>query len=211
MNYFFKTIVCIAITDASFIIAFHLSRILNLRYAPIVASRILNVHSDIRQLASSALLNTFVNQTSQDNRTQECFYGECYYCNEYDLICADQNGFLEGALILMLPLHFKLQKLRNPWQRTYKKNVKAKWENDAHYCLSVQKVTPNQQRLLDYVDVAIFDYLIGNADRHHYEVFKDVPNSALLLIGVFFGFLKFNNCNLILYRQWQKLWEPYSR
>lgn len=153
-----------------------------------MASRILNLRSDIRQLASPALLNTFVNQTSQDNRTQECFYGECYYCNEYDLICADQNGFLEGALILMLPLHFKLQKLRNPWQRTYKKNVRAKWENDAHYCLSVQKVTPNQQRLLDYVDVAIFDYLIGNADRHHYEVFKDVPNSALLLIGMFMVF-----------------------
>jgi len=39
------------------------------------------------------------------------------------------------------------------------------------------------------IDVAIFDFLIGNADRHHYEVFKDVPNSCVLLIdnGKSFG------------------------
>lgn len=162
-------------------LAFHLARILGLRFAPIVASRVVHVSTEIKKSASEALLSTFVNQT-QGNQTQECFYGECYYCNEYDTVCADDNDRLEGAVILMLPMHYKLQKLRNPWQRTYKKNTKAKWENDSHYCLSVQKST-NQERLLDYVDLSIFDFLIGNADRHHYEVFKDVPNSALLMIG----------------------------
>lgn len=169
------------------VFAFHLARILGLRFAPIVASRVVHVSTEIKKSASEALLSTFVNQT-QGNQTQECFYGECYYCNEYDTVCADDNDRLEGAVILMLPMHYKLQKLRNPWQRTYKKNTKAKWENDSHYCLSVQKST-NQERLLDYVDLSIFDFLIGNADRHHYEVFKDVPNSALLMIdnGKSFG------------------------
>lgn len=163
-----------------------------MRFAPIVASRKVNVHTEIKEVASVALEETFINQTDKDNRTQECFYGECYYCNEYNLVCPDQNGVLEGAIILLLPLHYKLHKLRSPWQRTYKKNLKPMWEDDIHYCLAVQKSTANQQRILDFVDVAIFDYLIGNADRHHYEVFKDVSNSAILLIG---------NCNYPLIKE----------
>ena len=132
-----------------------------MRYAPIVASRKLHVEREIKQIASTALAKTFVNQTDKGNQTQDCFFGECYYCNEYEVVCPDINGYLEGALILLLPLHYKLHKLRNPWQRTYKKNLKAKWENDSHYCLTVQKTSPNEQRLLDYVDISIFDYLIG--------------------------------------------------
>ncbi|XP_027203622.2 LOW QUALITY PROTEIN: glycosaminoglycan xylosylkinase [Dermatophagoides pteronyssinus] len=172
------------------IVAFHLSRILNQRYAPIVASRIINVANEIKPVASPSLLATFVPQTTKSNKTLECFYGECYYCNEYELLCPDEStGTLEGAIILMLPNQYQLQKLRHPWQRTYKKNLKAQWEMDSHYCLSVLKSNSLRPRVLDFVDTAIFDYLIGNADRHHYEVFKDVSNSALLLIdnGKSFG------------------------
>ena len=163
--------------------AFHLSRILNLRFAPVISSRILNVDNEIKSIASTALLKTFVTDSEKFNQTRECFYGECYYCNEFDLVCADQQGLLEGAIILLLPLQYQLQKLRHPWQRTYKKNTKAQWENDSNFCFSVQKNNQNPQRILDFVDVSIFDYLIGNADRHHFEVFKDVSNSAILLIG----------------------------
>ncbi|XP_046918023.2 glycosaminoglycan xylosylkinase [Dermatophagoides farinae] len=172
------------------IVAFHLSRILNQRYAPIVASRIINVAQEIKPVASPSLLATFVPQKTKTNQTLECFYGECYYCNEYELLCPDEStGTLEGSIILMLPNQYQLQKLRHPWQRTYKKNLKAQWEMDSHYCLSVLKSNSLRPRVLDFVDTAIFDYLIGNADRHHYEVFKHVSNSALLLIdnGKSFG------------------------
>lgn len=165
------------------IIAFHLARILQLPYVPIAASRIIDVATEAKAVATPALLKTFVTNPVDDNQTVDCFYGECYYCNEYNQMCPEADGKLEGAIILMLPLHYQLQKLRHPWQRTYKKNLKAQWESDANYCLSLTKLKSDQQRLLDLIDTSVFDYLIGNADRHHYEVFKDVPNSALLLIG----------------------------
>lgn len=37
-------------------------------------------------------------------------------------------------------------------------------------------------RLLDIIDTAIFDYLIGNADRHHYESFQDDEGASMLIL-----------------------------
>lgn len=153
-----------------------------MRFVPIVASRRIHVENEIKKVASQKLLSTFV---FKNNKSTNCFYGECYYCSEFDSICPDDDGFLEGAVVLLLPSQYHLQKLRSPWQRTYKEGVKAIWETDSNYCKSVLKKIPLRPRLLDLIDVSIFDFLIGNADRHHYEVFKDVPNSALLFLGKF--------------------------
>lgn len=61
---------------------------------------------------------------------------------------------------------------------------------DLNYCSNyVKKKLPLKPRILDLIDASVFDYLIGNADRHHYEVFKDVPNSIVLFLdnGKSFG------------------------
>ena len=88
-------------------------------------------------------------------------------------------------MTLWFPDNKPLEKIRHPYQRTYKPDKKARWETDEEYCSSyVKKTEPYSKgnRLLDLIDTAIFDFLIGNADRHHYEVFKDVPDGMMLLM-----------------------------
>ncbi|KAB1261070.1 Glycosaminoglycan xylosylkinase [Camelus dromedarius] len=45
---------------------------------------------------------------------------------------------------------------------------------DESYCDAVKKTSPYDSGLASWIiDTAVFDYLIGNADRHHYESFQD--------------------------------------
>jgi len=61
-----------------------------------------------------------------------------------------------------------------------------RWEVDENYCKRVKAVklyNPSAgPRLLDLIDAAIFDFLIDNGDRHHYDVFENVTNSMVLLL-----------------------------
>lgn len=60
----------------------------------------------------------------------------------------------------------------------------CRWEYDESYCDAVKKTSPYDSgpRLLDIIDTAIFDYLIGNADRHHYESFQDDEGASMLIL-----------------------------
>lgn len=77
-----------------------------------------------------------------------------------------------------------LQKHRHPWGRTYREGKLARWEYDESYCDAVKKTSPYDSgpRLLDIIDTAVFDYLIGNADRHHYESFQDDEGASMLIL-----------------------------
>ena len=60
----------------------------------------------------------------------------------------------------------------------------CRWEYDAeHYCSDVRR-TPLYETgplLLDIIDTCVFDFIIGNADRHRYEVFENDPRSMLIM------------------------------
>lgn len=67
-----------------------------------------------------------------------------------------------------------IAKHKSPWQRTYKEGQKAVWEQNEenNYCELVKTKVP-MLRILDLIDTAIFDFLIQNGDRHHYETRKN--------------------------------------
>lgn len=162
------------------IAAFHLDRVFNYRRSPITVGRIINLREEILPVASEKLKSTF----SEENGNL-CYFGYCYYCNAKDKACADGDE-MEGSVTLWLPEEYsKFQKLRHPYQRTYIDGRLAKWETDDNYCeMTVKKKPPYNRgrRLLDITDASVFDYLIGNADRHHYEVFKDKGDDVMLIM-----------------------------
>ncbi|XP_060685645.1 glycosaminoglycan xylosylkinase isoform X2 [Hemiscyllium ocellatum] len=103
--------------------AFHLDRILGLRRAPVVVGRYVNLHTEIKPVASEQLLSTFLTQGNNS-----CFYGKCYYCRESEPACADGH-IMEGSVILWLPDIWPLQKHRHPWGRTYREGKLASFGN----------------------------------------------------------------------------------
>ncbi|XP_033333638.1 glycosaminoglycan xylosylkinase [Megalopta genalis] len=163
------------------VVAFHLSSLLALRRVPITVARKLDLRKEIRPRATPELYTTMY-QDGNDT----CLYGVCHYCSPADPVCGT-GDILEGALISWLPRYLRLVKHRHPWQRTYKKNKFAMWETDGNYCekvkLSKAYSPQSSSRLLDLVDTAIFDFLMDNGDRHHYELAQNnFHNPAVLLI-----------------------------
>ncbi|CAG0893480.1 unnamed protein product, partial [Cyprideis torosa] len=176
------------------IASFHLDRILGFRRVPPTTGRLLNITSEIYSLAPLRLLKTFFISPA-DNL---CFHGTCdYYCDTAHAFCG-QPDMLEASVAVLLPSEriAPREELENPWKRTYNERDQAKWETglspicthsacsrfsfvlfvrcpDDSYCDKVRKWPEFQDsRLLtDVMDMAIFDFLIGNQDRHHYEVF----------------------------------------
>nr|XP_032528677.1 glycosaminoglycan xylosylkinase homolog [Danaus plexippus plexippus] len=98
-----------------------------------------------------------------------CIYGKCFYCRINETVCPDGSGEIEGAAILFLDGQFKTHK--SPWRRSYSSR-KMEWEIDDDFCKKV-KGSISTKRLLNLIDVSIFDFLIQNGDRHRYEVYKD--------------------------------------
>ncbi|XP_030573523.1 glycosaminoglycan xylosylkinase homolog [Drosophila novamexicana] len=146
--------------------AFYLGAVLDLRWTPIVVGRVVNLKDEIYAHGDQELQNTIKIEVDDEGKETYCLYGKCHYCNEEETICGDEQHNIEGVIIYIVP--GTLAKRRSPWQRTYKEDKRAVWEDDMTYCKAL-KNKMETIRLLDLIDVAIFDYLIQNGDRHHYE------------------------------------------
>ncbi|XP_030638738.1 extracellular serine/threonine protein kinase FAM20C [Chanos chanos] len=164
------------------IAAFHLDRVLGFRRVPPVVGRLINVVKEIRDLTTDVkLAKTFF--TSPVGNT--CFYGQCsYYCSTEHAVCGRPHD-LEASMAVMLPdLSLAPRRSwRSPWRRSYSRSKSAVWEKDSKYCQTVKKTSPYNRgtRLVDFIDMAILDFLMSNMDRHHYETFERFGNNTFLI------------------------------
>lgn len=163
------------------IAAFHLDRIFNFNRVPPNAGRLINMTRDIKRLADKKLAKTFFISPAKN----VCFHGSCsYYCDTSHAICGHPD-MLEGSFALLLPPEKVAPRKtwRSPWRRSYSKHRKALWEIYDDYCDQVRVKPPfnKGRRLVDMMDMAVFDFLTGNMDRHHYDTFREFGNDTFPL------------------------------
>ncbi|OXA52169.1 glycosaminoglycan xylosylkinase [Folsomia candida] len=159
------------------IAAFYLNLLLGYNNAPITTGRRINFQTELWPVASPTLKDTFF----KDSNGSLCFYGVCHFCSKTDPVCeGDPPVDVEGALVLWMQRKF--QTVPNPWRRTYQATILAPWESSMDFCSQLMRDIPRLNRaqtLLDIVGVAVFDFLIGNGDRHHFEMYlKTEPDSS---------------------------------
>lgn len=164
------------------IAAFHLDRILDFRRVPPVVGRLVNVTSEVLQVTQNEDLKA-VFFTSPANNT--CFFAKCLYVCKTEYAACGGPDLLEGSLSAYLPGLSIAPRLSipNPWIRSYTFTGREEWEVNPFYCDTVKQTYPYNtgNRLLNIIDMAIFDFLIGNMDRHHYEIFTKFGDDGLLL------------------------------
>ncbi|NXH24264.1 FA20A Pseudokinase, partial [Myiagra hebetior] len=89
-------------------------------------------------------------------------------CKTEYAVCGSPH-LLEGSLSAFLPSLNLAPRLSipNPWIRSYSFDGKEEWEVNPLYCNTVREIYPysNSNRLLNIVDMAIFDFLIGRGGR----------------------------------------------
>ncbi|XP_027968676.1 pseudokinase FAM20A isoform X2 [Eumetopias jubatus] len=164
------------------IAAFHLDRILDFRRVPPTVGRLVNVTKEILEVTKNEILQSvfFVSPASN-----VCFFAKCpYMCKTEYAVCGNPH-LLEGSLSAFLPSLNLAPRLSvpNPWIRSYSLAGKEEWEVNPLYCDTVKQIYPynSSNRLLNIIDMAIFDFLIGNMDRHHYEMFTKFGDDGFLI------------------------------
>ncbi|XP_053564130.1 pseudokinase FAM20A [Bombina bombina] len=164
------------------IAAFHLDRILDFRRVPPVAGRFVNLTSDILEVTTNEELQGVFFVSPANN---VCFFARCLYMCKTEYAACGNPHLLEGSLSAFLPsLSFAPRlSIPNPWIRSYTFTEKEEWEVNPSFCESLKQIHPysNIKRLLNMMDLAIFDFLIGNMDRHHYEIFTKFGDEGFLL------------------------------
>jgi len=103
----------------------------------------------------------------------ECYLTKCrYYCGLMEPICG-VGRMLDGSFATVLPTvadhgdKARMVELENPWKRTHSLVEQlAVWQEPSTvdgYCDMVQEMEPfdNMSRLLDLIDLHVFDFLIG--------------------------------------------------
>ncbi|CAL1531877.1 unnamed protein product [Lymnaea stagnalis] len=159
------------------IAAFHLDRLLGFYRVPPAVGRAINVTMDVSIRGDESLRNGVF--TSPEGRV--CFYGHCLHCDRSNAACG-MPELLEGSVVAYLPMNLRIRE-KHPYQRTFV-SKKNQWEKNTDYCetdVKKKNLYLKGRTLLDLMDMAVFDFLIGNIDRHHFERFKDFGLDSFIL------------------------------
>lgn len=158
--------------------AFHLSRLLDMRRAPVAVGRRIHVAKELLPAASSGFRVAFVKHRDTPN----CIKGTCRWCGPP--VCPQPDGKIEGVMILMLPNETSTGSSLSLHSVNSSLFDQPKYSNKAR-----QRVKNSTSRLLDIAEASIFDFLIQNIDRHHYEyIDNEEGDGAVLLIDQGKGF-----------------------
>ncbi|XP_033104476.1 extracellular serine/threonine protein kinase FAM20C-like [Anneissia japonica] len=164
------------------IASFHLDRILNFRRAVPVAGRLINMTKEILQKSSDKeLLDTFF---WKDGNL--CFIGVCapWFCNDEHPICGI-GDMLEVSVAQFIPKSpsskYAVFDRAYPWSQGVKESKVWKNTNICDQVLMDLQNT-NDRTFLDLIDLAIFDFLIVNYDRHSYTLLSQLKNESFVTI-----------------------------
>lgn len=164
------------------IASFHVDKVLNFYRCPPTVGRVFDITKEIWKNSNSALKKTFFYSPAGNT----CFTGHCsYYCDTSHAICGKPLDRMEGSVQLMLPNKplLKWKATEHPYRRSYSKKKKAVWETNNNYCYEevFQETAFHGKVLLDLMDLSVFDFIIGNLDRHHFERMESMSNTTFVI------------------------------
>ncbi|ROT69052.1 putative glycosaminoglycan xylosylkinase-like [Penaeus vannamei] len=102
------------------IVAFHLSRVLDMRMAPLTVGRKISLETEILPVSTQRLSDTIFRNEDGDL----CYFGNCEFCDRKWPAC-EEDQYLEGAVVMWLPEHYVASEPHHPWGRTYIKGKLA--------------------------------------------------------------------------------------
>ncbi|BFZ03731.1 hypothetical protein BsWGS_06770 [Bradybaena similaris] len=163
------------------IAGFHLDRLLGFHRAVPTIGRAVNMTEILSTWSSnkSAIQSVYKSHTGN-----LCVILHCYqYCGLDYPLCG-QGDSLPGALSAGLPPWqiYRRDVQIHPYKRAYRINKKASWETDEGYCNNFVKKNVSIYTLLEFIDLAAFDFLAGNLDRHAYQQFIDLGMDTFVIM-----------------------------
>ncbi|CAL8260554.1 unnamed protein product [Arctogadus glacialis] len=164
------------------IAAFHLDRILDFRRVPPVVGRLVNITGEVLLATHNQdLRNVFFTSPAKNT----CFFAKCLYVCKTEYAVCGKPDTLEGSLSTYLPGLSQAPRvsIASPWIRSYTFEGRKDWEVNPFFCDTIKEMYPynSGNRLLNIIDMSIFDFLMGNMDRHHYELFTKFGDEGFLL------------------------------
>ncbi|KAH9502555.1 Extracellular serine/threonine protein kinase fam20c [Bulinus truncatus] len=160
------------------IATFYLDKCLGFYQVPPIVSRVLNITRDIEPVCEPVIKRTI--HISPGGNV--CFYGKCLdYCSLHSPICGTPD-LIQGAISVFLQ-GAKIVSVKTPWTRNIPPFVKTKWETNESFCETDVKTNKNisMRRLLNFMDASVLDFLIGNLDRHHAELFNEFGQETFFI------------------------------